>query len=76
MIKPENSSDNKNNCICPNCPLFSECNSINVEKFFCALKKSECPMDAKKMCICGGCSVYARYDLSGGYFCINEIKEN
>jgi hypothetical protein len=32
-------------------------------------------MDAKKMCICGICPIYSANDLSGAYFCINEISE-
>jgi hypothetical protein len=75
MKKPENIDDNKNACICPNCPLFTDCNTGKNEKFFCGEKKSECPMDSKKMCICGGCAVFDKYDLTGGYFCINEIIE-
>jgi hypothetical protein len=73
MNKPEDIDKNRNACICSNCPLFSECNSANGEIFFCGAQKSRCAIDASKMCICGGCAVYDEYDLSGGYFCINEI---
>lgn len=73
-MKPANTEDNLEKCICGNCPLYHACNKENNEKLFCAQKKSACEMDAKKMCICGGCPVYNENDLSGGYFCINEIK--
>lgn len=74
-MKPKNTEDNFEKCICINCPLFHECNQEKNERLFCARQKSACEMDAKKPCICGGCPVYNENDLSGGYFCINEIKE-
>ena len=75
MKKPDNAAANSDACICPNCPLYTTCNGEKKEKFFCGTKKSACTMDPSKMCICGGCAVYDRYDLTGGYFCINEIKD-
>jgi hypothetical protein len=32
-------------------------------------------MDQSKMCICGACSVFEKYGLSGGYFCISGIND-
>ena len=75
MKKPDNTPENKDACLCPSCPLFSSCNGEKGEKFFCGTQKSECFMDSRKMCICGGCAVFNKYDLSGGYFCINPITE-
>ena len=74
MKKPENIEENRSRCICPNCPLFTPCNGRKKEKFFCGNAPTACPMDAKKMCICGGCQIYKENNLTGGYFCINEIK--
>jgi hypothetical protein len=73
MKKPENNEENLKHCICEQCSLFSGCNQEKAEKLFCARQKSACEMDSKKMCICGMCHVYNQYELSGGYFCINEI---
>lgn len=75
MIKPKDSPENFSKCVCENCSLFYDCNKKKEEKLFCARKRSDCEMDAKKMCICGICPVYSDNNLSGGYFCINEIKE-
>ena len=74
MNKPNDNPENFSQCICINCSLYTDCNKGKNEKLFCARKKSECPMDASKMCICGMCPVYKKNDLSGGYFCINEIS--
>jgi aldose sugar dehydrogenase len=75
MNKPADNQNNFDSCICPNCSLFTDCNKEKSEKFFCGRKKSGCEMDPEKMCICGMCPVYTRNNLSGGYFCINEIGE-
>lgn len=74
-MKPQDNPENFSKCICENCALFTECNKEGKEKLFCARKKSDCAMDASKMCICGVCPVYNDNNLSGGYFCINEIKD-
>lgn len=75
MKKPENNQDNFSGCICLDCSLFTSCNQKKNEKLFCARKKSDCEMDSQKMCICGMCPIYSENELSGGYFCINEIVE-
>lgn len=74
MNKPDNTPENRDLCLCPNCALFTDCNRSQNENFFCGTKPSACPMDASKMCICGGCPVYAANKLAGGYFCLNEIE--
>jgi len=73
-MKPENTKDNLMKCTCGSCPLYSECNKSKMEGLFCARTISTCDMDNTKMCICGNCPIYSENDLSGGYFCINEIK--
>jgi hypothetical protein len=75
MSKPKDIQENFNRCVCESCSLFTKCNKEKGEKIFCAKKKSDCDMDNNKMCICGICPVYIENNLSGGYFCINEIKE-
>jgi len=75
MKKPEDSQENLEKCQCKNCFLYTNCNKEKEEHLFCARKKSECPMDPKKMCICGTCKVFAENNLDGGYFCINSIAE-
>jgi len=73
-MKPMDNKDNSARCICPACALHTDCNRKKNELLFCGRNKSECAMDQKRMCICGDCPVYGENDLSGGYFCINELK--
>jgi len=73
-MKPQNTEENKEQCLCPQCYLYTECNKGKGESFFCGETKSECAMDAKKLCICGRCPVYIKNSLEGGYLCINELK--
>jgi hypothetical protein len=75
MKKPEDNIENIGKCICGQCPLYTECTREKLEGLYCARTKSECELDNKKMCICGGCKVFQENNLFGGYFCINEIKE-
>lgn len=74
-MKPQNNQDNLLKCVCPACPLFTECNKGKSEKLFCATTISACQMDARKFCHCGACPVYSENDLGGGYFCLNELKK-
>ena len=73
MPKPQNNQENLPLCICEKCSLFTDCNKEKQEMLFCARLKSGCKMDIKKMCICGTCKVFQNNELTGGYFCINEI---
>jgi len=75
MKKPEDNKENFSICICPDCAMYSGCNSEKKEKLFCARTRSACQMDSRKMCICGRCPVYAENNLSGAYFCISELEE-
>lgn len=75
MVKPKDNEVNFNKCICESCTLYHDCNKEKKEKLFCGRKKSECEMDAKKMCICGMCPVYSENNLEGAYFCINPIAD-
>ncbi|MFA7298692.1 MAG: DUF2769 domain-containing protein [Candidatus Absconditabacterales bacterium] len=58
-------------CICKTCPSFKECSSkTGKEKIaYCIGIKSKC-IKEKQGCICGGCPVYKKLNLEGGYFCI------
>ncbi|MFA5358545.1 MAG: DUF2769 domain-containing protein [Patescibacteria group bacterium] len=73
-MKPVNTPENRAKCICGDCPLYNQCTEEKKEMLYCAVGKSTCDLDASKPCICGSCPVYAENDLSGGYFCIDEIK--
>lgn len=69
-MKPADTKENFQKCVCPNCTLFTDCNKGKNERLFCARQKSECPMDNTKICICGTCAVFRENNLVGGYFCI------
>jgi len=73
-MKPDNSADNFDKCICSGCSLYYECNRKSGEKIFCARKPSDCVMDDQRLCICPKCPVYSENKLSGAYFCIVELK--
>ena len=73
-MKPQANEHNCNRCLCVGCQVYGHCNEEKREKLFCATKKSVCSMDQSKMCICGSCPVYAEHELSGAYFCINELE--
>jgi aldose sugar dehydrogenase len=73
MLKPENNKENFSKCICEKCPVYTACNKEKNQKLFCAMEISECDMNTDKMCICGMCKIYNESNLSGGYFCKNEI---
>lgn len=74
MKKPEDSTENLSKCICGKCPVYDDCARSKTEMLYCAREKSECSLDSKKLCICGMCPVFNENDLSGGYFCINNIN--
>ena len=72
-MKPKDTEENYNMCICPSCAVYNECTQAKNEKFFCGRQKSGCTMDSSKMCICGSCPIYAANDLSQFYFCIKDL---
>lgn len=73
MSKPQNNQENASRCVCVKCQLFTDCNKGKNEMLFCARDRSGCDMDIKKMCICGMCRVFNDNNLTGGYFCKNQI---
>ena len=74
-MKLADNEENLAKCICRSCTLYTDCNKGKGERIFCPRRKSECLMDNAKMCICRTCAVFSENNLTGGYFCINEIKE-
>jgi len=58
-------------CICPACPLFSECSRDKKEILFCILGKGKgCKYDASiEGCLCPDCPVTEEYDLIKTYYC-------
>jgi len=56
-------------CICPDCPTYTECAGEREERLYCFLGKSpECITD-ELGCICPDCPVAAEAGLVNLYFC-------
>lgn len=68
-MRPEDTSENADMCICPDCPTYNDCMAANDEKLYCSRGKSACAVTAVD-CICGDCPVWRSYDLDAYYFCI------
>ncbi len=80
MTKVENSPENREKCVCPDCPSFLGCSKEKGETLFCAdeVGKSKCDYKMNG-CICGPCPLTKEYNLKKGYYCISgsalEIDE-
>jgi hypothetical protein len=76
MVEEMSVEDNPENVkicleICGNCPSFPK---IEGEALYCARGKSKSEIE-RQGCICPGCDVYEKYDLSGTYFCAEGKAE-
>ena len=66
-MKKEDKKFAEEMCVCRNCPSFKECK----EKIaYCVIGKSKC-IKERNGCICGGCPVHAKLNLSSGYYCFS-----
>ncbi|MFH1597668.1 MAG: DUF2769 domain-containing protein [Patescibacteria group bacterium] len=62
----EDTSENRNQCVCPDCPSMpADCPE---ETIYCAVAKSQCRIE-QKGCICGTCPVQIANNLQTGYYC-------
>jgi hypothetical protein len=68
----EDSVDNENICknYCGSCPSYPK----SGEWFFCARKKSAKSAE-REGCLCPGCDVYEKYNLSSMYYCDTGAAE-
>jgi Protein of unknown function (DUF2769) len=68
----------RNQCICPDCPTYTDCAKQRGESFFCALNagRSDC-ITEENWCICETCPVTERIGLTKIYYCIkgNESEQ-
>ena len=62
MIVPD-TSDNREKCICPKCPTYSDCMKDKGEVLFCAKGKTGCEIEEDE-CICEDCPIDKEYKLS------------
>jgi hypothetical protein len=69
-MRPENTDQNAGSCLCPGCPTYNGCMKEKGQALFCSRGDTECD-PSPKGCICGECPVWASYDLSDYYYCMN-----
>ncbi len=55
-------------CICPQCPNYKECNVEENELAFCTTGKSVC-ITKEKQCICPTCPLAAELGLNNTFYC-------
>ena len=60
---------NRERCLCPNCPTYTECMTIEEEALFCGTSQTMCEGVIQEGCVCGRCVVHAEYDLMSTYYC-------
>jgi hypothetical protein len=58
-------------CICPACPLFSDCSREKQENLFCVIGSGkDCSYDASlEGCLCPQCPLTEDFDLTKTYYC-------
>jgi hypothetical protein len=58
-------------CICPACPLFSDCSREKQETLFCVIGSGkDCSYDASlEGCLCPQCPLTEDFDLTKTYYC-------
>ncbi len=73
MAKVDDTQENLEICVkfCGPCPSKPQ---VFGEALFCARGKSSKEVE-QKGCNCASCGVYAKYELSGMYFCKNGAAE-
>lgn len=59
----------KEECICPDCPTYTQCAAESEERLYCFMGKSPECIQSEQGCICPDCPVAERAGLSNIYFC-------
>ena len=65
----EASTANREECLCPHCPTYEECMTMEEEVLFCGTSQTMCEAVERQGCVCGRCDVHAAFDLAGTFFC-------
>ncbi len=68
-MRPDDTSANTSRCNCPGCPTYNDCMGGKDERLFCGRGKTDCGPVANG-CLCGECDVWADYELSDYYYCM------
>ena len=66
---------NRESCLCPHCPTYVECMTLEEESLFCGTSVTMCDGVEREGCVCVRCAVHAAYGLSGTYYCLEGPVE-
>ena len=73
-MKVEDTVENAEQCLCPECPTYDRCMSDAAEALYCARSETACEPKAKS-CLCGGCPVWAVNGLEEYYYCVRGAAD-
>lgn len=74
MPRVDDTAENAERCICPDCPTFNDCMREARETLFCARGMTNCEARTRE-CICPDCVVWTDYQLGTTYFCLEGAAE-
>jgi hypothetical protein len=63
-------AENRELCLCPHCPTYNECMTIEEEALFCGTSITMCEDVEQQGCVCGRCTVHKEYNLLDTYYCL------
>ena len=66
---------NRTLCLCPHCPTYGACMTLEEEALYCGSSVTMCEDVEREGCVCGRCDVHAEYDLMGTYYCFEGPAE-
>jgi hypothetical protein len=66
----------KGECICPDCPTYTECAGEGGERLFCFLGKSPECIQSEQGCICPDCPIADKAGLTNIYFCTTGSEKS
>jgi hypothetical protein len=73
-MKVDDTADNAERCACPGCPTYNDCMKAGAQAIYCARGVSDCDVKPAT-CVCGKCTVWAKYSLDDYYFCVQGAAE-
>lgn len=63
-----NTPENRNKCLCPDCPAYNECMGNRKEILYCSTGATSCELE-KWGCHCPRCPVQLEYKMVGLFYC-------
>lgn len=68
-MKVDDTSENADRCVCPDCPTYDGCMREAAELLYCARGVTPACVPKPRGCTCSDCPVWSDYDLGILYFC-------